>query len=159
MLKFIETRTHRGFSLFVYKCDCGKRYSTYDNTSLPNNCGRCKKKSIRTPGRPEILTDEYKQWRKKVFARGQFKCACCGEKQNLVAHHLNSWNWDIAGRYKVENGICLCGGKRVTKYQRTPNCHDNFHKLYGTGNNTIHQFEHFMQKYFGKSLSNLGYTL
>jgi len=160
-LKLVTTKIEGRYTLYVYECSCGKFYHTYDDTKLPKDCGSCNKKMRRIPGRPEILTDEYKEWRKKVFAMNRYTCQCCGSKKDLVAHHLNAWNWDLSGRYTVKNGITLCGGKKLTQIgkTRTKNCHDTFHSIYGVGNNTIYQFENFINKYYGKSLRDIGYDL
>lgn len=51
---------------------------------------------------------------------------------NLVAHHLNGYNWDVENRFNLDNGITLC-----------EDCHIEFHRIYGFGNNTKKQFEYF----------------
>ena len=52
---------------------------------------------------------------------------------NLAVHHLDSYNWCKDKRTDVTNGITLCD-----------NCHDNFHLLYGKGDNTREQFEEWL---------------
>ena len=71
------------------------------------------------------------EWRIKVFQRDNYTCRKCGDDKggNLNAHHLNGYNWDIENRLNVDNGITLCDS-----------CHNDFHKNYGYGNNTIEQF-------------------
>ena len=72
------------------------------------------------------------KWRLDVFKRDDFTCQVCGDNNggNLVAHHLNGYNWDTDNRLNIENGITLCN-----------TCHLNFHHNYGYGNNTIEQFQ------------------
>jgi len=76
-------------------------------------------------------TQEYKNWRLAVYEKDNFTCQTCNDSTggNLEAHHLNGFNWDIANRYNVDNGITLC-----------TTCHKDFHDAYGYGNNTKEQF-------------------
>lgn len=87
---------------------------------------------------------EYHDFVRRVFKRDKYICQCCGKLGNgdLVAHHLNGYNWYIEGRTDETNGITLCD-----------TCHSNFHSIYGTGNNTKEQFE----EWIGKSIDLLKY--
>ena len=38
----------------------------------------------------------------------------CNSGNELVAHHLNGWNWYKEGRFLLENGVILC--KNVTNF-------------------------------------------
>lgn len=79
--------------------------------------------------------DSQEKWRKEVFKRDDYICQCCGVRGScLNAHHLNSWDWDIEGRFDIDNGATLCVA-----------CHLMFHKQYGYGNNTKEQYEDFIQ--------------
>lgn len=103
--------------------------------------------------KPE-LTDEEREWFratpeyinfvKNVFERDDYTCKCCNKKINGdgEAHHLDGYNWYKEGRHDVTNGITLCH-----------NCHNNFHAIYGRGNNTREQFE----EWIGKSVKALEY--
>ncbi|CEN81343.1 Uncharacterised protein [[Clostridium] sordellii] len=77
----------------------------------------------------------YKAFVLNVFRRDGFKCECCGDDKggNLVAHHLNSYNWDKENRTNPNNGVTLC-----------ETCHKEFHRKYGNGNNTREQFIEFI---------------
>ena len=78
--------------------------------------------------------NEYYEWRKQIFKRDDYTCQCCRIKGgNLVAHHLNGYNWDKEHRTNELNGIVLC-----------EECHKEFHSIYGKGNNTIEQFREFL---------------
>lgn len=79
-------------------------------------------------------TYEFKTWVKEVYKRDGYTCQCCGRYGvKLNAHHLDGYNWCIEKRTDVDNGITLC-----------KNCHNNFHNIYGRGNNTKKQFEEFL---------------
>lgn len=84
------------------------------------------------------LTDGYTNWRSLVFKRDSYSCVCCADSRggNLMAHHLDGYNWCVEKRTDVNNGVTLC-----------KNCHIKFHKCYGYGNNTKKQFEEFMLNY------------
>ena len=76
----------------------------------------------------------YKKWVYSVYKRDNYTCQCCGKRGgDLVAHHLNSYNWDKEHRIDVNNGITLC-----------EKCHRDFHIKYGMGDNTKEQYEQFI---------------
>lgn len=77
---------------------------------------------------------EYAEWRKAVYEKDNYTCQCCKNERGgvLVAHHLNGYNWDVENRFNPDNGVTLC-----------EDCHIEFHKMYGFGNNTKKQFEYF----------------
>ena len=69
----------------------------------------------------------YKEWRKLVYNRDNYTCQICKDKSggNLVAHHIEGYNYNKDLRITLENGVTLC-----------EKCHNKFHKKYGKGNNT-----------------------
>jgi len=77
----------------------------------------------------------YAKWRTSVFKRDKYRCANCGKKGDLEAHHINSFADNVKGRFERANGITLC---RV--------CHELFHKLYGKGGNNRYQLQRFLSK-------------
>jgi 5-methylcytosine-specific restriction endonuclease McrA len=93
--------------------------------------------------REEAESQEYKDWRKAVYIRDNYKCVACRKNGYLNAHHLNGWNWYLVGRYEIANGVTLCS-----------KCHNKFHKTFGHGDNTIYQFEVFLIGY-GRTLGEL----
>ena len=77
---------------------------------------------------------EYMEFVKRISSRDNGVCYCCGEKRkNTEVHHLNGYNWCVEGRTDDTNAVTLC-----------PNCHANFHLIYGKGSNTREQFEEWI---------------
>lgn len=76
-------------------------------------------------------------FKKGVYERDNYTCQCCGDSKghNLVAHHLDGYNWCREKRTDVNNGITLCD-----------KCHKEFHHIYGYKDNTKIQFDEFLNK-------------
>lgn len=77
----------------------------------------------------------YKQFVATCFERDNYTCQITGKKSrgDIVVHHLDGYNWDVENRTNIKNGITL-----------NKNIHNEFHKLYGKGNNTKTQFVEFV---------------
>ena len=86
----------------------------------------------------ERTIEGYTEWRQAVYERDNYTCQCCGtpSKGDIVAHHLDGYNWCVEKRTEVSNGITLC--KR---------CHTLFHRRFGKGNNTREQWGEFVSAY------------
>jgi 5-methylcytosine-specific restriction endonuclease McrA len=56
-------------------------------------------------------------WKLAVFHRDQYKCRMCGSKDNIQAHHINSWADFPEDRFVLQNGLTMCKP-----------CHDTYHK-------------------------------
>lgn len=78
------------------------------------------------------------KFREGVYERDNYTCQICsarngsGKKIILNAHHLDGWNWCKEKRFDIDNGITLCN-----------ECHSDFHRKYGSGDNTKEQFEEY----------------
>lgn len=78
---------------------------------------------------------ENTNWVRIVLEKGKYTCSCCGKRGgDMVAHHLDGYNWCVEKRFDEDNGVALC-----------ESCHKLFHKYYGYGYNTKEQFESFKQ--------------
>lgn len=77
-------------------------------------------------------------WSKKVISKFNNTCIKCGKHfdKGLNAHHLNSKDWDKDNMYNVDNGVPLCN-----------ECHQDYHMLYGYGDNTEEQFLEWYNEY------------
>ena len=77
-------------------------------------------------------------WSKKVISKFNNTCIKCGKHfdKGLNAHHLNSKDWDKDNMYNIDNGVPLCN-----------ECHQDYHMLYGYGNNTEEQFLEWYNEY------------
>lgn len=82
-------------------------------------------------GRERCLTINL-EWKKAVYEKDNWKCVICSGSKNIVAHHLDGYNWDVENRYNISNGITLCLLH-----------HTNFHQIYGRGFNTARQFNEY----------------
>lgn len=79
-------------------------------------------------------TFESKKWTSDIYKRDNYTCQCCGKRgHKLNAHHLDGYNWCVEKRIDINNGITLC-----------EDCHKEFHKMYGYGDNTKEQFEEWV---------------
>lgn len=77
---------------------------------------------------------EGKRWIKDVLRKYDYTCVKCNKRGGaLHAHHLNAFNAFSEQRFDIDNGVCLC-----------KTCHEQFHKQFGKGNNTKHQFQQFI---------------
>jgi len=136
------------------KCeDCGEVRITQANRG-DKKCRACCRKGkvftrehrakISASKRDESLSDEdrvnrrampwMKAWSKEVKVMANFTCEGCGQVGGkLHSHHKDSYRSNKMRRTDILNGACLC-----------EECHKDFHKQYGQGNNTVDQYEEWI---------------
>jgi hypothetical protein len=75
------------------------------------------------------------EWSKKVKEKDGFSCQICKKIGiRLHSHHMNSYDIFKDDRFLVENGVTLCEDH-----------HNLFHKIFGSGKNTIIQYSQFLE--------------
>ena len=132
------------------KClDCGKQLSNYNNKRC-RNCWAIYETKENHPGWNKELTNEERllnkfgrstqcpgigKWKKEVKERDNYICQCCGDINNLIVHHKDSFRDFKELRLDINNGITLC----IV-------CHKQFHHIYGTRHNRKCQIDEFTIK-------------
>lgn len=68
----------------------------------------------------DMVSREYKAWRKAVFDRDSYTCQICGDTKggNLNAHHIKPYKNYPELRYEVSNGITLCEQCHIRIHQQ-----------------------------------------
>ena len=154
-LSVVEQGKHIGGKIaWVCKCECGNITEVSGDhlkSGRVRSCGCIRKEMVGTkhPNYNPNKTDEERLnkryilgkhtidgFRNKVYQRDEYTCRVCGQVgKTLNAHHLDGWNWAKDKRFEVSNGVTLC-----------EDCHNEFHNIYGKGNNTKEQFEEYKNK-------------
>ena len=122
---YLDNKHKHGGYYYCHKCSA-QIYNSGENNYLYDS-SKTEEERIKGRNYPE-----YREFVKRVLARDNYTCQCCGRTSAEVRigpHHLNGYNCCKEGRCDDENGISLCD-----------NCHNNFHSIYGRGNNTKEQF-------------------
>lgn len=131
-----------------YRCSCGNISSTqvYHWRNGHTRCTKCRPtgelNSHWKADKPQHMRvakrqyTEYVLWRKEVFTRDNYKCQCCGEGNQINAHHLFNYAEHIELQHEVSNGITLC-----------VQCHGDFHKEYSRKHNTKDQMNNFINSH------------
>ena len=134
-------------------CDCGSKKVLRGNSLISGNsksCGCIQKETMHEIRWNHNLTQEEREanrhremafpglhlWRKEVYKRDGWVCQACDDKTHngIVAHHKDGWGICKERRLEVSNGVTLC-----------KKCHKEFHDAYGWKNNTVSQWDKFIQ--------------
>ena len=80
---------------------------------------------------------EIRLWKRVVLERDNFTCQKCGSQKSGIfnIHHIRNFAEYPKLRFKTDNGITL-----------SEKAHKEFHKKYGTRNNTEEQLKKFISK-------------
>lgn len=54
------------------------------------------------------LSSDYRNWRKSVFYRDNYKCVVCSSERHIHAHHIKSFAEYPELRIELSNGLTLC---------------------------------------------------
>lgn len=152
--KLLSKEYKNGSSKLKISCDKGHIYeTTYDSIRQGSKCPICFElygnRGGLNPNYNPNLTDEereanksrhtdkyYRRWYKAVFKRDNYTCCKCNERGVILnAHHIESFGTNIEQRLDINNGVTLC-----------EDCHKDFHKIYGYGNNNSEQYEEWINK-------------
>ena len=83
---------------------------------------------------------EYTDMVQEALKLANYTCVISGQVGgSLRVHHLNGYNWDIEHRLDLNNVVVI-----------TEELHNEFHKIYGKGKNTLEQFKEFYKDKTGK---------
>lgn len=137
-----------------YNCKClidnHEWAATWGSLLSGYGCPECKRRNVTGENSPtwnsNITSEEreikrnysnYRNFIKATMERDNYTCQVTGKRGcRLVVHHLNGYNWFKEGRTDINNAITV-------SYK----VHNEFHKIYGKGNNTKEQFEEFINNY------------
>ena len=128
------SESHKGKKHFMF----GKHLSLETRRKISESSKGAKNSNWKdgiTPDNKKIRDSlEFRLWREAVFARDNYTCQKCGERGGyLQAHHIFNFATYINRRFDIENGITFC-----------KKCHKEFHRIYGTKNNTKEQLKEFL---------------
>lgn len=115
----------------------------------------------------DFLRKNIKQWKKDVLKKYNYRCYITGNKSNIVIHHLKSFNTIVKEVFKelnldVKRKLKDYTQEEVEIIRKLINekhdanngvvvyrpIHNNFHEIYGKGNNTLEQFNQFISSYY-----------
>lgn len=129
------------------KIDGHKWNATPHNLLKERSCPKCALRNFSGKNNPRYNSNltqedrdqirnypEYKEWRAKIFERDNYTCQVTKKRGGkLEVHHFYSYDKYYCLRLVTENGITI--SKEI---------HNKFHSIYGYGNNTLEQWEEFI---------------
>ena len=134
--KFVNTKQK-------FKIECPKHGIFITNFQVIKNYNPCKKCANERQIKPiEFRATQdneargcifYKEWKKRILSRDNYKCQKCGNNKNLKAHHILNFKTHVELRFEDSNGIILC-----------EDCHKKFHSIYGNKINNKEQLIEFL---------------
>lgn len=148
IIKEVDRKSKKNNRRFIVKCHCKEKWEIPASSIYKTKeCWKCahKTSSIKISGENSILfnpnlTEEERNEKRyssnkiaKKFRKENPLCEKCGSKADCV-HHKNGWNLFPKERTDTKNLSSLCNL-----------CHENFHKIYGYGNNTKEQFNSWIK--------------
>lgn len=123
------------------KCEvCKKQLSNYNNKRCIEHSkvvgernGNWISDRTKLAKRQERNDMAYKEWRKQVWIRDNYKCKIgnCDCKGKIIAHHILGWSLFPELRYEVNNGITLCQFHHPLKRNDEKNLSPYFQELVG----------------------------
>jgi len=134
-----------------YRCVCGNIGKiNFNNFKQGKRCIKCaseKKLGKNNHNYNPNLTDEerednkdrhsdykYIRWIKHIYIKDDYTCQkCLIRGGRLNSHHIKSWRSCKKLRLNKNNGITFC-----------EDCHKEFHKKYGYGNNNKQQLDKYL---------------
>jgi hypothetical protein len=142
--RLISVKYHGSHEKLRYVARCGHEnvvnFHKFKNGGQGRVCKTCAQRGkgkafeadisdFPTLGEPDFHT--FSTWRLNVLERDNYVCIICNkQEENVSTHHMSGYNWDELNRFNIHNGVTLC-----------IKCHNNYHKNYGYGMNSIIQFE------------------
>lgn len=162
---------------FLVECQHQHQFSLILSHYLTGHsgCKKCANEAMKGEGHPnwkggesEVI-DHFRKilfaWKRQVLIRDGFNCVLSQRHDNLVVHHLLSFNSIIAAASEQTSLPIL---RRIKDYSQedltrleeavlnlhplsngitlTREIHNSFHQQYGKGNNTVEQFIEFCSK-------------
>lgn len=122
-----------GDIIWEYRClICNKVKSSRSDSILSGSvvsCGKLKCKPKIVDKSVYYTKHKHTDWKLIILNKYNNMCNICHSKDSLEAHHLNAKSSFPEQRYDINNGVCLCHS-----------CHMDFHRMYGSGKNTISDF-------------------
>lgn len=122
-IQFCTKDNHPLYIRENHYCECGEPKS-----KSSSKCWECYTKDVENL-ESEKRTGSAARWASAVKDASGNECELCGKNKNLHAHHLEVFMANPELRCEVSNGVCLCR-----------DCHIDFHKTYGFGDNTTQQY-------------------